>query len=297
MSELDGSTRPGGPHEAVLFPGQGSQTAAMRQTVERFRPELLELALEIVGSDPFERIDEGTRYVQPAIFCAALAGWEQLRGEARPLAMAGHSLGEIAALVAAESLSAADGLLLVAERGRLTQETADAAGDGGMVAVLGAPRAAVAALAAAHGLTIANDNTPTQVVLSGLVPSLRAAEAGLRERGLRTKPLAVGGAFHSPAMEPAVSSFRAVLAAVEFADPRFPVFSCVTAQPFSDPRDELARSLTHPVRWVEVMRALVAAGADRFLETGPGRVLSGLVHRTLDGVEVIAPPAREMARA
>ncbi len=297
MSDLERARSRGGAGEAILFPGQGSQTPEMRRTVELFRPELLELALEAAGADPFERIDEGTRYLQPAIFCAALAGWERLRAEARPLAMAGHSLGEIAALVAAESLSAAEGLRLVAERGRLMQEAAGAAGGGGMLAVLGEPRAQVSALAAVNGLTIANDNSPTQVVLSGPAASLRTAEEGLRKRGLKTKPLAVGGAFHSPAMEPAVPPFRAVLAEIEFAEPRIPVFSCVTARPFSDPREELARSLTHPVRWLEVMQALRAAGAERFLEAGPGRVLSGLVRRTLDGVEVSAPLAKEMAGA
>lgn len=287
----------GGQGEAILFPGQGSQTPEMRKTVELLRPELLELAPEVVGADPFERIGEGTRYLQPAIFCAALAGWERLRDGARPVAMAGHSLGEIAALVAAGSLAVAEGLRLVAERGRLMQEAAEAAGGGGMVAVLGEPREAVVAVAAANGLTIANDNSPAQVVLSGPAASLRAAEEGLRERGLRTMPLAVDGAFHSPAMEPAVPPFRAVLAEIEFTEPRVPVFSCVTARHFADPREELARSLTDPVRWLEVMRALRTAGVARFLEAGPGKVLSGLVRRSLDGVEASAPLAKEMARA
>lgn len=283
--------------DAVLFPGQGSQVAGMRRTVERLRPELIDLALEAVGADPFERVEEGTRYAQPAIFCAALAGWEQLRPTARPVAMAGHSLGEIAALVAAGSISAADGLRLVAERGRLMQEGAETAGDGGMTAVLGEGRERIVALAAAHGLTVANDNSPTQVVLSGPLASLQAVEEELGKHGLRTMPLAVRGAFHSPAMEPVAPAFRAVLAEIEFAMPRLPVFSCVTAAPFSDPREELARSLTSPVRWLEVMRALRATGAERFLETGPGKVLTGLVRRSLDGVEASAPIAKEVALA
>ncbi len=283
--------------DAVLFPGQGSQVAGMRRTVERLRPELIELATEAAGADPFELVEAGTRYAQPAIFCAALAGWERLRETARPLALAGHSLGEIAALVAAGSLDAADGVRLVAARGRLMQEGAEAAGDGGMTAVLGDGREAVAAVAAAHGLTVANDNSPAQVVLSGPRASLRAAEAELGERGLRTMPLAVRGAFHSPAMEPVVPAFRAVLDGIDFAAPRLPVFSCVTAAPFSDPREELARSLTSPVRWLEVMRALRARGAERFLETGPGKVLTGLVRRSLDGVEASAPLIAEAAIA
>lgn len=171
------------------------------------------------------------------------------------------------------------------------------AGDGGMTAVLGEGREKIVELAAAHGLAVANDNSATQVVLSGPTSALAAAEADLHPHGLRTMPLAVPGAFHSPAMEPVVPAFRAVLERVDFAEPRLPVFSCVTAAPFSEPREELARSLTSPVRWLEVMRALRAAGAERFVETGPGKVLTGLVRRTFDGIEACAPLAREAALA
>ena len=283
--------------DAVLFPGQGSQTADMRRTVEVFWPDLLALAAEAVGADPFERTEEGTRYAQPAIFCAAIAGWRAISDEVDPLAMGGHSLGEIAALVAAESLSVADGVRLIAERGRLMQEAAEAAGDGGMVAVLGEPRAAVEEVAAEHGLILANDNSPTQVVLSGPTAALRSAEDGLREHGLRVMPLAVRGAFHSPQMEPAADAFRTVLAGVEFGEPAVPVFSCVTARPFTDPAEELARSLTDQVRWLEVMQGLQAMGATRFVETGPGKVLSRLARRTLEGIEASAPVEGDMANA
>ncbi len=283
--------------DAVLFPGQGSQTADMRRTVEVFWPELLPLASDAAGGDPFERIEDGTRFTQPAIFCAAIAGWRAISEETEPLAMGGHSLGEIAALVAAESLSAPDGLRLIAERGRLMQEAAEAAGDGGMVAVLGEPRMAVEEVAAAHQLILANDNSPTQVVLSGRTAALAAAEDDLRERGLRVMPLAVRGAFHSPEMEPAAREFRGVLAEVEFSEPRLPVFSGVSGKPFTDPRAELARSLTDPVRWLAVMEGLQAMGATRFIETGPGKVLSRLVRRTLDGVEASAPVGEVMASA
>ena len=118
---------------ALLFPGQGSQTAGMRETVERWRPDLLELALEEVGSDLFERAADGTRWAQPAIYCAALAGARELDVDAD--VMAGHSLGEITALVEAGALGAEDGLRLVAARGRLMQEAAEETGDGGMTAV------------------------------------------------------------------------------------------------------------------------------------------------------------------
>ena len=283
--------------DAVLFPGQGSQTADMRRTVEVFWPDLLPLAAEAVGSDPFERTDEGTRYAQPAIFCAAMAGWRAISDDVDPLAMGGHSLGEIAALVAAESLSPSDGVRLIAERGRLMQEAAEAAGDGGMVAVLGEPREAVEAVAETHSLILANDNSPTQVVLSGRTAALQAAEEDLRERGLRIMPLAVSGAFHSPEMAPAAAELRTVLEGIEFAEPSVPVFSCVTARPFAEPRDELARSLTDPVRWLEVMTALHGMGARRFVETGPGKVLSRLARRTIGGIEASAPVTGEMANA
>jgi [acyl-carrier-protein] S-malonyltransferase len=276
--------------EAILFPGQGAHAPGMRSLVAQLRPDLLELACELVGADPFARIEDGTRFAQPAIFCAALAGWARLRAAACPLAMAGHSLGELAALVAAGALASADGLRLAVVRGRLTQAAASA-GDGGMLAVLGAEPAVVAALAMRHGVTVANENAPAQVVLSGRRRALGAVEDALRGSEARTRRLAVDGAFHSPAMAAAVPAFRAALAEVPFAIPRVPVWSCTTARPFADPREELAAALTQPVRWTTVLRALAARGATRFVDVGPGRVLAGLAARTLRGVEVHAVQA------
>jgi [acyl-carrier-protein] S-malonyltransferase len=266
---------------ALLFPGQGSQTADMRDTVERVRPDLLELALEEVGSDLFERAADGTRWAQPAIYCAALAGAEEL--DAEPDVMAGHSLGEITALVAAGAIGAEDGLRLVAARGRFMQEAAEETGDGGMTAVRAREdnREAIAEVAAAANVAIANDNAPDQLVLSGAVDALDRAEAELSERGIRGKRLPVAGAFHSPLMEPAVEPFRAVVEGVEFAEPRVPVMSCVTAQPFEDIPAQLVRALTEPVRWLEVVRALDARGVGDFVETGPGTVLTNLVKKAL----------------
>jgi len=266
---------------ALLFPGQGSQTADMRETVERQRPDLLELALEEVGPDLFERAAEGTRWAQPAIYCAALAGHEELG--VRADFMAGHSLGEITALVAAGAIGAEDGLRLVAARGRLMQEAAEETGDGGMTAVRAheGNREAIAEAAAAAKVAIANDNAPDQLVLSGALSALDQAEAELKERGIRGKRLPVAGAFHSPLMEPAVEPFRAFVDRVEFAEPRVPVMSCVTARPFEDIPRELVRALTEPVRWLDVVRALEARGVAEFVETGPGQVLTGLVKKSL----------------
>ncbi len=283
---------------ALLFPGQGSQTDEMRDSVERHRPDLLEQVLDEAGADVFERASDGTRWAQPAIFCAALAGWEQLRGRVEPDLMAGHSLGEIGALVAAEALSAADGLRLVTARGRLMQEAAEQTGDGGMIAVRArGDRAPIHEVAEAAGLSVANDNAPDQLVLSGATAALDEAEAALSERKVRAKRLPVAGAFHSPLMEPAVEPFRALVDEADVSDPNVPVFSCVTAEPFDDIRLRLVEAITSPVRWLEVMRALESLGAERFVETGPGRVLTNLVRKSLDGVEAEAPLAMETARA
>jgi malonyl CoA-acyl carrier protein transacylase len=272
---------------AILFPGQGSQTPDMRDTVARVRPDLLAMAEEVVGEDPFLRAEEGTQFAQPAIFCASLAGWTAL-GSPQGDFMAGHSLGELAALVAAGSLSERSGLELVALRGQLMHEAGLEAGDGGMLALLGAGAAEHAAeLAAPHGLSLANDNSPQQIVLSGPRDRLPLAADAAKLLGLRAMELPVTGAFHSPAMAAAVPAFAIALAHADVAEPRVPVFSAVTAEPFEDIRGLLADALTKPVRWRETMLALHARGVERFVEVGPGRVLTGLVKRTLQDVELV----------
>jgi [acyl-carrier-protein] S-malonyltransferase len=275
------------PRTAILFPGQGSQTSEMRDTVKAVRAELLDAAIEVVGEDPFVRVSDGTQFAQPAIFCASLAGWEAL---GRPLGdlMAGHSLGELAALVAAGSLTERDGLELVALRGRLMQQAGERAGDGGMIALLGAGAADHAQeLADGHGLSVANDNSPQQIVLSGARSALPRAAAAAGELGLRALELAVTGAFHSPMMAAAAPEFEAALAQVEVREPGVTVVSAVTAEPFDDIRARLVEALTRPVRWRETMLSLQALGAERFVEVGPGRVLTGLAKRTLRDVELV----------
>jgi [acyl-carrier-protein] S-malonyltransferase len=271
---------------AILFPGQGSQTPDMRETVSDARPDLLPLVEQIVGEDPFVRAEEGTRFAQPAIFCASLAGWQQL-GRPDGDMMAGHSLGELAALVAAGCLTERDGLELVALRGKLMQESGERAGDGGMIALLGAGAADHAAeLAEGHGLAVANDNSPQQVVLSGDRGAFADTSAAAKELGLRPMELPVTGAFHSPMMAEAVPEFEAALARVEVGTPRVTVLSAVTAAPFEDVRAQLAQALTMPVRWRETLLAMRERGGERFVEVGPGRVLTGLVKRTLKDVEL-----------
>lgn len=265
---------------AVLFPGQGSASAGMRDAVERAWPELLEVVTEAVGEDPFARVGEGTRFDQPAILCASLARW----AAAAPRAdfVAGHSLGELGALVAAGSIAPADAVRLVAIRGEL-MERAGAASGGGTMLALGCDAEAAGELAAACGLAVANENSPTQTVLSGPEEAVEEASGLAAARGVRAKRLPVSGAFHSPAMAAAVPPFRDALAEIEVRPPRVTVISGVTANPFDDIRGRLAEALVRPVRWRAVVATLGRAGVRHFVETGPGRVLSGLVRRTLEG--------------
>jgi [acyl-carrier-protein] S-malonyltransferase len=270
---------------AVLFPGQGVGDPAHRDLVSQHRPDLLALATKLAGEDPFARIDDGTRFAQPAVYCAAVAGFER-RGRPQGDLYAGHSLGEVAALAAAGAVDELDGLRIVVARGRLMDAAAAAAPAGGMLAV-GGDREQAMALAERSGLALANENSPDQFVLTGTEVGLETAQSGARELGLRVKRLAVAGAFHSSAMASAVGPFREYLDAIEFRPPAAPVISCVSAAAFDpDPRELLAAALTRPVHWVDVLRHLRDRGAGRFLDVGPGRVLAGLVRRTLDGVEI-----------
>jgi [acyl-carrier-protein] S-malonyltransferase len=272
---------------AGLFPGQGSQTANLRERVERVLPELLERCLELVGEDPFARVEQSTRYAQPAIFCASVAGWSELRAHVQPIALAGHSLGELSALIAAEALDPETGLELAVRRGELMAAAATDR-DGGMLAVLGtASEQQIRELLDAHALVVANDNAPGQLVLAGERHRLRAASEQAREHGLRTIPLGVAGAFHSPAMAGAVAPFRAMLDEVELRAPALPVISSTTAQPFVDLPAELAAAILEPVRWRETMLALASAGAETFVDFGPGRVLERLVRRNLPGARIL----------
>ncbi len=271
---------------AGLFPGQGSHTSDLRDRVQRVVPELLEHAVEHVGGDPFARIGESTRFAQPAIYCASIAGWIEVRPFLAPVAFAGHSLGELSALVAADALDTATGLELAVIRGELMASRASRQEEG-MLAVLGAEEHLPSLLAEEHGVVIANDNAPGQVVLAGPVDDLREASGRARREGARAIWLDVAGAFHSPAMAGAVEPFRAALELVEFRPPSTPVLSSSTARPFEDVRGELARAIVEPVRWRETMLALARVGADTFVDFGPGEVLARLARRTLPAAHVL----------
>jgi len=272
------------PTIAAIFPGQGSHSAGMDEPY-RDHPTF-QRGLEALGENPFERLEEGTRWQQPAIFLCSVVAWEVWRAENpdevdQVIAGAGHSLGEYAALVAAGALDFEDGIRLVAERGAAMAD-AGSLNPGSMVAMLGGDDAAIRALADRLGLTVANDNAPGQLVLSGPIDAIEQAEELAREEtGARARRLDVSGAFHSPLMEPAADRLGAALAKVEFREPRFPVYSNGTAAPFTDIPGELGANLLRGVRWRETLLAMRAAGAERFIEHGPGAVLTGLVKRTL----------------
>jgi [acyl-carrier-protein] S-malonyltransferase len=274
---------------AGLFPGQGSQTSDLRERVQSAVPELLARCVELVGEDPFVRVADSTRFAQPAIFCASIAGWNELRARVRPLAYAGHSLGELSALVAADALDPLDGLELAVLRGTLMAASGD--GGEGMLAVLAAEDDYPGRLASGHEIVIANDNAPGQVVLAGATENLRAASAQAREDGVRAIMLDVAGAFHSPSMAAAVQPFREALEQIEFREPTVPVISGATSLPFADVRADLAAAIVSPVRWREVMGTLASLGADTFIDFGPGQVLAKLVRRNLPDGEVLKAEA------
>jgi [acyl-carrier-protein] S-malonyltransferase len=271
------------PSSALLFPGQGSHAEGMEEPY-RDHPTL-ERGLELLGYDPFERLSEGTRYQQPALFLCSVAAWEQWREDAdeddEARAAAGHSLGEYAALVAAGALRFDDAVRLVDERAAAMADAGELH-TGGMVALLGGDARGVRALATRLGLVVANDNAPGQLVLSGPIEAVAEAEEVARdEAGARARRLDVSGAFHSPLMEPAAERLRAALEGTPISELQIPVYSNGTAAPFADVRSELSQNLLRGVRWRETLLAMRTAGIERFVELGPGSVLTGLVKRTL----------------
>jgi [acyl-carrier-protein] S-malonyltransferase len=281
---------------AILFPGQGVGDASSRETVTDLRPDLLDLADELVGEDPFERMSDGTAYAQPAVYCASIAGYERL---GRPDAeyFAGHSLGEIGALAAAGAIDDADGLRIVVARGRVMDDVSRAGEPGGMLAV-GSDRDAARELADQHELTLANENSPQQFVLSGPLARIEQAEAAAKGSGVRAKKLSVAGAFHTEAMSSGVQAFRAELDEIQFRPPEVPVISSTAAEFFGDdPRDALAASLISPIRWTAVLAKLQQLGVTRYIDVGPGKVLAGLVRRTLSDSSVEIVSNRESALA
>ncbi len=295
---------------ALIFPGQGSQHVGMgRELAQRCEPARLiyEQADQILGfplsrmcfEGPQEALDD-TINTQPALFVTSLANLSFLRAEntwSAPAMVAGHSLGELTALVAAGAMEMADGLRLVRERGRL-MKLAGERRPGGMAAVLLMDDAVVeqacrqASETTGVPVQIANYNSPGQVVISGDKTALTRATELLRERGAkRIVPLAVSIAAHSPLMADVVPEYRKAIDATPFRAPTVQVIGNISARPLAgvdEIRDELAGQLTWPVRWTATVQWMAAQGIGHFVEVGPKDVLTRLVRRIVPEAEAIS---------
>ena len=295
---------------ALLFPGQGSQDVGMGRDLAGTYPaarQVFDEADDVLGfslshlcfEGPKEILDD-TINTQPALFVTSIAVLRVLESTgtlSRPAAVAGHSMGELTALVAAGAMDFADGLHLVRDRGRL-MKLAGERNPGGMAAVIRMDDAEVeracreATDEVGAPVQIANYNAPGQVIISGDRQALARASALLQERGCkRIIPLAVSIAAHSPLMAGVVSEYRACVERTPLRAPAVPVIANISARPLAsvdEIRDELAGQLTWPVRWAASIQVMVRLGVTRFVEVGPKDVLSGLVKRIEPGVEAIS---------
>lgn len=292
---------------AFMFPGQGSQSKGMLSDLAEKYPSLLNTfqeASEVLGYDLWDLCQQGdeselnrTEVTQPAILTASIALW-RLWGElgaARPDYLAGHSLGEYSALVAAGSLEFSAAVGLVRERGRLMQG-AVAEGVGKMAAVIGLDDDLVVAACseAAEGQVVeaVNFNSPGQVVIAGNAEAVERAAAACKEKGARrVLPLPVSVPSHCALMKPAAEQLAVTLEKVTVQAPVIPVLQNVTAQIVTDPaqiRDNLVKQLYSPVLWTQTLKALAGLGVERVVECGPGKVLVGLAKRTLENAQGLA---------
>ncbi len=281
--------------KAFVFPGQGAQFVGMGKDLYENNPvakEMFDKANEILGFNitdlMFNGTDEDlrqTKVTQPAIFLHSVILAKTMGDDFNPDMVAGHSLGEFSALVAAGALSFEDGLRLVSARAQAMQKTCEKT-PSTMAAVLALPDAKVEELCASvtEGVVVpANYNCPGQIVISGSIEGVDAACAKMLEAGAkRALKLKVGGAFHSPLMEPARAELADAIAHTDFHAPKCPVYQNVNAEPQTDPetiKKNLIAQLTAPVRWTQTIQNMIAAGADTFVEVGPGAVLQGLVKK------------------
>ena len=284
---------------AFVFPGQGSQAVGMldawgdhpavRATLEEASAALGEDLTALIAGGPKDQLDLTTN-TQPVMLTAAIACWRAwlAEGGAAPVAVAGHSLGEYSALVAAGVLTLADALPLVRFRAQAMQQAVPV-GAGAMAAILGLDAAAVlagctqAAAATGEVVSAANFNDPKQTVISGSKAGVDKACELLKAAGAkRALLLAVSAPFHCALMKPAADALAGRLASVALAAPRIPVINNIDVAAPADPaaiRDALVRQAYGPVRWVEVVQALRARGASHVVECGPGKVLAGMVKR------------------
>ena len=289
--------------KAFVFPGQGAQYPGMGKDLYENYPvarDMFEKANALLGfritDTMFSGTDEElrqTRVTQPAIFLHSVVLTAVAGSAFAPAMVAGHSLGEFSALVAAGALSFEDGLTLVAGRASAMQR-ACGINPSTMAAVLGMADAVVEEICASLNETVvpANYKSPGQIVISGNLEGVAAATEELKKRGAkRIVPLAVSGGFHSPCMEPARQELEEAIRKAQFSRPVCPVYQNVSGLPVTEPQEIMANlieQLTSPVRWTQTVRRMIADGAAEFVEAGPGNVLQGLLRKINPSVTVSA---------
>jgi [acyl-carrier-protein] S-malonyltransferase len=305
---------------AFVFPGQGSQYVGMGKSLyeaSEAARQVFHQADQVLGFALTKLMFEGpdseledTINAQPAILTLSIAclaalreKWTDLGNVMQPVFVAGHSLGEYSALVAAEVLDFADALTLVRERGRLMKETGEDR-PGGMAAVVGLDRSALEAIcieAGAQGLiVVANTNTADQMVISGELPALDRAVELARERGARAVvPLRISIASHSPLMQQAALQLANVLASIELRDPVTPMMASIQGRILTtadDIRQHMVTQLELPVEWTHSVREMIESGVDTFVEIGPGQVLSRLIRKISRDVRAMALGDSELSK-
>ena len=286
--------------KAFVFPGQGAQYVGMGKPLFEKSPEAKKLftqANEILGFAITDVMFEGpeeaqrqTKVTQPAVFLHSVI-LARLFPNFKPDMVAGHSLGEFSALVASGALSFEDGLRLVSARAMAMQAACELE-PSPMAAIIGLPDEKVEEICNGISEIVvpANFNCPGQLVISGSMKGVELACEALKAAGAkRALPLKVGGAFHSPLMEPARQKLAEAIEKTQFNKPLCPIYQNVDAKPHTDPAEikaNLVKQLTSPVRWTQIVRAMVADGAKAFVELGPGNVLQGLIKKTEPTAEV-----------
>jgi [acyl-carrier-protein] S-malonyltransferase len=295
-------------NKAWVFPGQGSQFVGMGKDLYDTFPKVKEVfddADNIMGFKISDLCFKGPKKIltetinaQPAIFLVSLACLKEIedRMDNKPLYVAGHSLGEYTALLAADVVDFADGFKLVRERGRLMQEAPHLSKEG-MAAIIGLDAEKVEGICTQiragkqnSFVQIANYNSPEQIVISGNIDALQMAMKIAQEKGAKlTTLLSVSRAFHTSIMQPVAKRIKTVISSIRFHDARIPVISNITGKPLvksSEIKEELVYQLCSPVQWVDSVEYMVATGVDGFIEIGPGKVLTGLIKRINGNVKL-----------